>query len=233
MLKLTEAADLEKAGHSLGSFFAKQAADLEKNFAFHKAVAVHHHAMAAAHTTHAAETKATHAGLPDDHELKSHLGKVAAHHEAMAIHHTAVAKAHEDHAETMKGDVDAMKVLASDWGGPTVKAANGTPLSVPTGDGAPATGIAAMFNQTSEALLKKTLESFDTDPQVADFVRSFALKQISTALGDKIVPDNVRGVITNFPVVTAVPRAGQREIPKNDVPLEFEKMLSLDDGSEQ
>lgn len=91
-------------------------------------------------------------------------------------------------------------------------------------------GIAAMLQETQNALLKKTLESFDTDPEVKDFVRKFALQQMADGLGSKIVPDHVRGIITQFPNNTLVPRAGAPTgNEKIDVPLQFEKAFSLDD----
>jgi hypothetical protein len=45
---------------------------------------------------------------------------------------------------------------------------------------------------------------------------------------DEIVPDNVRGI---YPI-TAVPRTGQptENFKKTEVPLELERVLSLDDG---
>jgi hypothetical protein len=50
---------------------------------------------------------------------------------------------------------------------------------------------------------------------------------------DALVPDNVRGIITHFPGVTAVPRAGQRAIPEQtEVPPEFEKLLAIETGDE-
>lgn len=227
MFKLSEAADLEKAGHSIGSFFAKRAEELEKNYTFHKAMGQHHDSMSKAHTAHAADTQAHHDGLDNAHDMKAHLAKTAAHHVAMAAHHDAVAKAHHAHADTMKADVDAMKILASDWGGPAVKAANGTALST-TGDGSGGNmNVAAMLQQTSEALMKKTLDSFNTDPEVAETIRQYALKQINSVLGDKLVPDNIRGITPNFP--HPVPRAGQRPIEKPEVPLEFEKLVSIED----
>jgi hypothetical protein len=49
------------------------------------------------------------------------------------------------------------------------------------------------------------------------------------AKSNMLVPDNVRGVNTNFPGVTPITRAGQREIARTEVPLEFEKMLAIGD----
>jgi hypothetical protein len=49
------------------------------------------------------------------------------------------------------------------------------------------------------------------------------------AKSNMLVPDNVRGIITHFPGVTAVPRAGQRPIEKSEVDPELEKIVSFDD----
>ena len=229
MFKLTEANDLEKAGHSIGSFFLKNAEELSKTFEFHKAMAGKCEACAKAHAAHGVDAQAAHDGADDGDAHKAFMGKAAAFHKEMSTHHAEMAGHHHAQAETHKAAIDAMKVLASDWGGPTVKAANGTSLSGEPG--AAPTGVQAMLQATSDALLKKTLESFDTDPEVANFVRKFALEQMTSALGNKIVPDNVRGMIPNFPSITAVPRTGQRQLnqDKVEVPLEFEKLFSIDD----
>jgi hypothetical protein len=165
--------------------------------------------------------------MDDSHEMKNCMGKAAGHHKMIAGHHEDMAKACHGAADAMKTEVDAMKALASDWGGVAIKAADGTPITSPTAGG----GVEAMLQETSSALLKKTLLSFDTDPEVANFVREFALKQMTAALGSKIVPDHVRGVITQFPNNgTLVPRAGApNPNEKIDVPLQFEKAFSIED----
>jgi hypothetical protein len=232
MWELTKAEDLAKAGRSMGSFFAKRAEELEKSHGFHKAVAAHHEGLAKEHHATAATHQAAHDALDNDHELKNCIGKAAGHHTAMAGHHESIAKAHHAHADAMKADLDAMKALASDWGGPTVKAATGTPASEPGTGGS--LNVATMLQTTSELLMKKTLDSFENDPEVAERIRKFALGQITSALGDKLVPDNVRGVITNFPNVTLVPRAGAPRAGEKtaDVPLELEKVLSMGENEE-
>jgi hypothetical protein len=50
--------------------------------------------------------------------------------------------------------------------------------------------------------------------------------------GDRIIPDQVSSVIRTFPDLMAVPRTGQRPIEEADkanVPVEFEKLVSIDD----
>jgi hypothetical protein len=49
---------------------------------------------------------------------------------------------------------------------------------------------------------------------------------------NRLVPDNVHGIIPNYPGVTAVPRAGQRQIEKTEVPLELQKVLALPDDEQ-
>lgn len=229
MFELAKADDLIKAGRSMGSYFAKRAEELEKSHNFHKAVAAHHEGLSKEHHAAAATHQAAHDALDNSHELKNCMGKAAGHHTAMAGQHAAIAKAHSDHADTMKSEIDAMKVLASDWGGSAVKAANGTPLSE-SGTGG-SMNVAGMLQTTSELLMKKTLDSFENDPEVAERIRKFALGQITSALGDKIVPDNVRGVITTFPNLTAVARAGAPNPADKmpEVPLEFAKLVSVED----
>lgn len=232
MYKLTDPVELEKAGHSLASFFAKRAADLEKTHAHHAALGVHHDAMSKAHATYATQTKAVHAGLSDDHELKAHLAQKVAHHEAMSIHHGEIAKAHAAHAETMKTELDSMKSMSAEWGG-TAKAAGagGGAAAIVAVPGEPGSGIAGMITETTTLLTKKALESLDSDPVVQDKIREMVLKGVAAALGDKIVPDNIRGVITEWPGATIqpVPRHGQPTAKTAPVAVEFEHLVKIDD----
>jgi len=231
MYKLTEPTELEKAGRSLASFFAKRVDDLEKNHAFHKAMSGHHAAAAESHTNQATASKAVHDSLGDDHEMKAHLGKVHGHHTAMAVHHTAMSQSHASHAETMKAELAAMKALSAEWGG-TAKAAGaavGTEAHAAAAS-EPGTGVAAMITETTTLLTKKALESLDNDPVVQEKIREMVLKGVSAALGDKIVPDNVHGVISVWPAATIVPRAGAPTSPqKPNVPLEFEHLVKVED----
>lgn len=115
MLELTKAEDLAKAGHSIASFFAKRAEELEKSFAFHKAMGAHHEGVAKEHHALAATHQAAHDAMDDDHAMKNCMGKAAGHHTAVAGHHEMMSKAFHGHADTMKTEIDAMKALASDW----------------------------------------------------------------------------------------------------------------------
>ncbi len=210
--------------------------DLEKSHAFHKAMSGHHAAAAQSHTDQATASKAVHDGLGDDHEMKAHLGKVHGHHTAMAAHHTAMSQSHASHAETMKAELDAMKAISAEWGGAAkaAGAAAGAAASAAAAAAAaasePGTGVAAMITETTTLLTKKALESLDNDPVVQEKIREMVLKGVSAALGDKIVPDQVHGVITTWPGSTIVPRNGAPNPPqKPNVPLEFEKLVSIEE----
>lgn len=237
MFKLTDAADLEKAGRSIGGFFTTEAADLEKNYAFHKAMANHHTNMAAHHDGLAKAHHDIHASLGNDHEHKAFHAKAAGHHADLHKEHTAAATTHSGHAETMKVKVDTMKALASEWGGVAVLAAKaaGDAPAAGSGSGGGMKSVNDMLTETSQALMAKTLASFETDPVVQETIRNLCLKQVGAVLGGTMVPDRVSGVITHFPGITPIPRVGAPERPaRPNVSLEFEKLVAVpgDDDEE-
>src|SRR6201986_900844 len=125
VLKLTDAADLEKAGNALGAYFAKMALDFEKSHSFHKAAASHHESLHKAHAAHAADCTECAKAMDNDHEMKGHMTKTAGSHEQMAACQKALADEHNGHADHFKTQIDTIKVLASQLGGsaPTHKAA--------------------------------------------------------------------------------------------------------------
>jgi hypothetical protein len=87
-----------------------------------------------------------------------------------------------------------------------------------------------MINETTAHLTKRTLESLDNDPAVQDKIREMVLKGVAAALGDKVIPDAISRVTPTLPGLRAVPRAGQQAVPeKPNVPLEFEKLVSVED----
>ncbi|HTC62448.1 MAG TPA: hypothetical protein VK709_06365 [Candidatus Saccharimonadales bacterium] len=50
------------------------------------------------------------------------------------------------------------------------------------------------------------------------------------ALENTVIPTNVHAVIPNRPGITAVPRAGQREIPaRPEVPIQFEHLVRVEE----
>jgi hypothetical protein len=251
MYDLTKSEDLQKSGKSIGNFLFKQAAELEKNYSFHKAMAVHHAAAAQEHTNHAAALKAHHAGLPDDDVHKGITAAHATHQTAMAGHHDAIAKAHDAHAETMKAEIDAMKAMAADFGVTKAEApassmarllaaartgAVTAPPTTPTGN-----VMLDMVQETSAQLMAKTLSLMDTDPEVQQVMREQVLKMVSEAIGKTVVPTAVSAVAPPAPQperigIMAVPRTGARPLPDPAaaaaVPLEFAKLFSSEDGDD-
>src|SRR5256885_9472786 len=163
-MKLTEAADLEKAGTSLAGYFAKRLDEITKTHAHHAALAAHSDAMAGAHKEYAAHHKATHDGLANDHELKGHFAKGHTHHTQMAAHHEAIAKAHGAHAETLKAEIDTLKTLTAEWGGTAKAATPGTAaIELVKTTGSLEERVKAM----SDMLLSKALESINNSPVIA------------------------------------------------------------------
>jgi hypothetical protein len=45
----------------------------------------------------------------------------------------------------------------------------------------------------------------------------------------QLVPDGIRGIVPDRPTITPVPRYGQREMSKADVPPEFAHLVEIDD----
>jgi hypothetical protein len=250
MFKLTETADLEKAGRSIANFIASQVADLEKsrenlekNYTFHKAAAAHHEGLAKAHADAAATHKAAHDGLDDGDMHKTAHAALAIHHQTMSTHHDGLAKLHAAHADTMKAaadsvkaDVDNKKAFAAEWGATVAtqvtKAANGTAIVVPAG------GMEEKFQSVTEALVAKALESIAQSPKIHEMMENFALDHVNKLLGskisDKLIPDQVRSIIPPSEAygsaLTAVPRTGQPAMntEKVEVPLEFEHLVKVE-----
>jgi hypothetical protein len=227
MFKLTDAADLEKAGKSIGNYFAKQAAELEKSHSLHKALAAHHEACKATHEGTAAACKAAHEAAGDGSEVKDHFHKSHLHHTAMAGHHDGFAKTHHAHAESLKAEIDALKAVAAEWGA-TIKA-DGTGAAVVSfsKNGS----IEEKFTSVTDALVTKALEQISASPKVAELLEGAALEHVSKLingkLGDKLMPTPVSAVAPPN-TAKAVPRNGQPAAgEKANVPLEFEKLVAL------
>jgi hypothetical protein len=232
MLKLNEAADLEKAAKSLGGYFTKQAEEVEKSHTFHKSMASQHEALHKAHKAHADHNKSVHDSLENDHSLKGHFGKAADHENQLASNHEECAKACTAQAEAMKTQLDALKALASEWGNvPALKAAGGTielPNSAPSGN-----IIADMIQQTTASMTKKTLESMNTDPEVQGFIKETITKMVADALAGQIVPGGPSKVAPR-PSITPVSRPGQKELAEaqKGVPIEFAKLVAIEEDEE-
>jgi hypothetical protein len=234
-MKLTEAQDLEKAGHSIGNFFAKQVEDLEKTHNFHKAMAGHHGAAGAQHTALAAHNKGMAEGLGKDHELHAHFHKISEHHTALAAHQNDMSGQHAAEAEKCKAQVDAMKVISAEWGGtPAAKAAAapGSPVDL-----SKANTITEKFQTVTDALVTKALEQVSTSSAVGEVLEKFALEQINKLIGekigDKLVPSAISAVAPTRPGIRQVPRAGEQPVStKPAVPLEFAKLVDTEDDEE-
>lgn len=254
MFKLNDAESLEKAGKSMGGFFAKQADELAKSQSFHENLSGHHATASVTHDElkktheeHAELHQKAHDSLDDGHELKAHQAlkaalhkKNAAQHEALSKMHKALSEAHSAQAEHYKAEINAMKSIAAEWGvtKSVVIPAPGTPApgSVTlTSTGNP---IADMVQETTRDLTKMTLESMRSDPEVQTFMRGEIIKMVSEAIGsqlsDKLVPSRATSIPLP-PGIRSIVRPGQPEIGKgsggdgnSEVPLEFEEMLKVD-----
>jgi hypothetical protein len=254
MFKLTNPEDLEKAGRTIGTFFAAQAAEMQKSFTFHKALAMHHDGLHKRHTSlhkghtdRAAEHKAHADGLDAGDPHKAHFLKAVLHHSSAAEHHLAaaehhgeMAKAHHEHADGMKAQMDSMKALSADWGAAVKADTPGAPLDVAAlakGEGS----LDARVAKLSEALVAKAFEALNTNPTIGEKIQEIVLAQIEKTVGGKLVPDNVHKVVPDIPglpgsgpnVLTAVPRTGAAPIAKANVPLQFEKMFKVDGGDDE
>ena len=243
MLKANDPGSLEKGSQALGNLFAREAADLGKSFSHQTKLAEHHEALKADHEKmeqeerdQAKKAEALHEGMGDDNELKASQAQKAAYHKSradaeksMASHHEGLAKEHRAHAEALKAQIDTMKTVAAEWGGHAIVkvASGGVEIPIPP-PGEPGTGVAAMIAETTQALTKKALSTLDSDPAVQDKIREMVLKGVSEALGDKIIPDRVAGIVAP-PGFRMVPRAGQQAPTGASVDPEFEKMVSVED----
>lgn len=205
---------------------------LHKAAEIHKAIAEHHGSIAKAHTEHAAFAKGKHDAMDDGDVLKSFMGKVAAHHEMKAAHHTNLHKAYTNLAEENKNLADqvveeqpiqtsTIQGKAAAGGEPTAAAAPATGTTAE-----PLTGVDALIGNTVEGLLKKSLETLNNDPKIAEMIQKTLIEKINQVVGDKILPSAVTGVVPGAP--TAVTRLGAPSVNKAaDVPAEFSELVSV------
>lgn len=232
MFKLTDAADLEKAGKEIGAFFAKQAVDFEKSHSFHKAMASHHEALHKAHTAHAASCADCAKAMDNSHELKGHLTKSAGDHEQMAACNKAMADEHAGHADHFKTQIDTMKALASQFGvGAAAKAAGAAGTTV--AELTKGEGLDARLNNVTELLMTKAVESLNTNPAVGEAIEKIVLAQIEARIGGKLMPTQVSGVAPQnnepIPLLRAVGRSGAPTIEDKTATLEFSKVFGDDE----
>ena len=192
MIKLDSSDELAKAAAILN----KAMGSLHGHF---KAAGAHHESLHAHHTTMAAAMKAKHDAMADDHEDKAFVGKLHEHHTQKA----AIHKAHSDHCMSMSKEYEAAKAEE-----PTTIKAVTTPVSAAGND--TGEGVAALINKTTDSLVAKALEALNSDPKVAEKIQEIVLQRVNAALGDKIVPDNVRGVVPTNPNLKLIPRPGDK-----------------------
>ncbi len=211
MIKYETVADLAKSMGGLHGHLVKTAA--------------HHVAMSDAHAAHSAFAKAQADGMADGHEMKATMNDIADHHDKCSKLH----KAHADHCTSCAADVETA---------PTAKAAGGNPVSetvaaaaAPPAAAAPASdGVAEMLEQTKVELMKKAMASLKDDPTVAAELQKMVLEGIRAALGDKLVPDKVRGAVPEIPArFTPVPRDGGAPIDTSAVDPQFLHLVSMED----
>jgi len=203
---------LAKAVSGLASHF-KKAAEL------HKAKAAAHEALATAHKAHAEFCKAKHEGMDDGDAHKAYFGKAHDLHKAKAAHHDALStlhKAHAEHLDTLGDGLGEDKTAA-------VKAA-AAPVVAADPNAAP-TSVEDMVKSTTTGLVQSALDMLKSDPTVQDEIRKMVLAGVTAALGDKIRPDSVRGVLPDNPNLHLIMRPGGPEIPTAEVDPKLQKFV--------
>ena len=224
MKKLATIEDLAKAVGGLASHFTKAAAH-------HRAVSDAHSALAEVHKGHHAFVKAKHEACADDDVNKAYFGKVAEVHAAKAAHHmtkAALHKAHAEHLDGMASELTEEKAA----GAPAAAPAAGAPKAA----GAPETpaagsGVGAMIEKTTSALVEKALAALDTDPKVQERIQQIVLERVDAALGKAVVPDGVRGALPTPPGggTHLIPRAGSAPVDSSAVDPTLQKMVQTTD----
>lgn len=223
--------------------------DLNKGAAaaahFHKSAAGHHESLHKHHSEMAAFSKGKHDAMDDGHEMKAYMAKAHEHHVAKAAHHEALHKLHKARAEECE-DMDKATMTTTPSTTPTTKAAGSpdpaaaTPTNpdpanpTPAAEATPATsdGIDGMLKATTTGLVKSALEMLKTDPTVQDEIRKMVLEGVRSALGSKVIPDHVRGVMPDVPIGSAstegklVLRNGAPPVDKAAIPAGFADLFS-------
>jgi hypothetical protein len=203
MIKLEAVDELVKAVGGLASHF-------------HKA-AEHHDALHKHHTEMSSYAKSKHDAADDADVHKAFLGKVAEHHAAKAALH----KAHHEHLKAMAAECDKSLKAVGTEGTVDITKTNATPAAASAAAPAAAAdpvvaaseGVKGMMDTTVAALVQKALSSLKDDPKVAEEIQKIVLEQVQAALGGKLIPSDVRGVlpaaVTLDPRPNLIPRAGQ------------------------
>jgi len=209
--------ELAKAFSGLASHFKKAAAH-------HKALSEAHAGLAEAHKAHHEFVKAKHESMDDGDAHKAYFGKCAALHKSKHEFHAgkaALHKAHAEHLDTLGDNVGEEKIAAvkATTTEPVVKAAD--PVA-----GAPGS-VEDMVKSTTTGLVHSALEMLKTDPAVQDEIRKMVLSGVRSALGDKIVPDAVRGILPTPPGLQLIPRPGGAEIPTTGIDPKLQKFVQV------
>ena len=181
---------------------AETAGDLAKGLVshFHKA-AEHHAAMHKAHAEHAGFLKGKHDALDDGHEMKAYV-------KAQADHHTAMADMHKAYGE------HCMKLADEEGATKAVKATETKELSKTEEKKDPTTvatdAVSGAVDKAMEAVMAKVLETISTSGKVEKMVEDVVLAKVNEKLGNKTVPDGVRGVFPQTPPEgLLIPRSGE------------------------
>jgi hypothetical protein len=130
-------------------------------------------------------------------------------HTNAAASHTVIATDATENAKACEADVPAVAAVVEK----AAAAAAGATIPVTT-------GVDDMLNKTVNNLVEKAFAAMSEDPTVAKRIEDFLLEKVNAALGNKMVPTDVRAAL---PDGQLVPRPGQATLPTaaNDVPPEF------------
>jgi len=224
----------------------------KKHFA---AAAAHHEAMFKAHTEMASKAKSKHDSLDDGDVHKAFYATIvetetglAKSEKAMFEHNTAMAAECEKSENPAPAPAPAPAPVATATSdfikiGTTAdghdifrkatdeeKKAAGAPA--PTTEAPKATSLDEMMESTKKALVEKALSSLTTDDTVAAAIKEMVLDQVAKALGDKMIPTNVRSIIPDAPGGSAtpknklVPRAGEQPIDTSNLDPELAYLVN-------
>jgi hypothetical protein len=148
-------------------------------------------------------------------KLSEHL---ASHHKVAAAHHAGMEKLHRSIAAVHSG-LHKESGVTGDEDSPNAQLA------------AHHDGLADM-HKAHAAHHSSMMEAYAKTVESDDLNK--LLEKISEKIGDRLVPTQVSAVLPNRPGVTLVPRGGQQPVPvKPNVPLEFEKLVMVDEDEER
>lgn len=157
--------------------------ELSKGHSLHMAAHTHHESQAAHY-------KAAHDAMDDGHEQKANIGKAHEHHTFKAAHHKAMAEAHK------ALEAKANSLAAAFGTEPELAKTTSAAAPAPTTPSGVVEGLVANMAGDLNTLAKDMIAN---DPAVKEMVRKTIADAISSALGNKIVPDNVRATIPSNP----------------------------------